>query len=643
MRFGPSVYILVLASFLLASATAPAAEPAEGDDVTVIQSMGIGEGYEGNGKVRFDRIWLSDQIVHRQAPREIPLRLNISYEVIETAPILLNSRYGTEYWEFMHYETGRRHRLYTVEDVDLRKPGKAVARTTEATSNTDAFSSGGLVGIRSHHHVLIDRPNREWIDLLRAPAKFLSNENIAPLTFTLADLSEYRIEIADVESTWRPGGVFRARMLVTDATGERHPVVNAEAVARAGDWQVPMTTELNRLRAPSGWMACALPEEMPDAVEVTMTVSAMTPRGPETRTARAAFRSGEGLVMETDTAQEIELPRTADGRPIETRMLWVHSMTYNTPEKARDIVRRAKAARLNVICPDIYVSALFQAKSERYPSLSNPDDPLGLLIEAAEGSGLEVHAWFCVTHINPAMLADIVPGVELITRDGEPGKGKVDIHRREYRDFIVSLIEEVATNYEVDGVLLDYIRSMGTCYCDDCRREFRAEFGKPIEEATDDDLEAWHARAVWDIVERASKAVRAMKPDAPITMAAVRRNNGVTQGQHPEVWVERGWVDVVSPMDYTLDLLELHRNERRWQKILGENADHLVTSLCMYTRDGGNRRVRDAHILREQIREIRRLGISGYNLFDSNFLQEEIIRLLREEMNPEEAVPHFRQ
>ncbi len=624
---------------------------ADEDAVLVLKGRGA-EGharYQG-GKLEFLDVSLADQLVHLASPEKIPLRLSIKYNVLETAPVLLNSRLGTEYWRLYQYGTDGMSSLYTRENIDLSKIGEAEAGVEEATVDPRRGPplSKGLVGIRGHYYFLVDQPSGEWLDVVSPPPFFDRPELAQKLTFTLANLSQFKVDFSAIQSTWQPGGPLRVKLTVTDADGEQFPVVNAAATVEAKQWQASLTTETDYLHVPSGWLNTSLPQgAVPRQVTAKATVSAMTPEGPRRVQVTKTFTAGEGRKTAAEMRagpEPVKLPRNAAGVIRETRALWVSTSDLMTKESIEQVVARASEAGLNVLVPDIFVRSTFLAKSDLFPMSAGVEeglDPLAYLIPRAHKAGLEVHPWFCVTY-RDKHFRETLPGVDMIDAQGNVIALGADMHRPEYRDFVVNLMVGVARDYEVDGIHLDYIRTMGRCYCDKCRAEFQQQYGKPLTEATDDEWVAWQRQAVGDVVRRTAEGVRAVRPKAMMS-AAVFSNlaGGAAQGQDPAQWARKGWIDVVIPMDYQMQTLVVRTNERQFLAALDNDAQ-LVTGLSLYMRSGAKTMNRPADLVKEQIRLVRGMGIHGYCLFVYGYLGDEIIKMLKADINQERAVPYFR-
>lgn len=631
---------------------------ASGQETAILKVEGRGvEGrpsYRGGGVVKFLDVRFNAQVVHYQPGERMPCPLEIAYDVLEPAPVLLTSRLGTEHWWLYHFAAETTSALYTDEQIDLAQRGEQTATASQAHCGKSygPLPDNGLVGIRGHYYFLIDQPQGPWLDVTNPPPFFDQPEQAQTLTFTLADLSRYELSIPMFESTWKPGGPFRVRLMVTAADGKAYPVVNAPLVAAAGDWRTTLKTAWTPLNEPTGWMTGTLPATLPEELRVTGTVTVAAPTGLQQHEVTARFPRGTGLVPSEKfqiAVQGYELPRNAAGVVRETRGIWVSTSDIATAADIDELVARCRSAGLNTIIPDIFVRNTFLATSPLMPRTDSANknfDPLSYLIQQAHAADLEVHPWFCVTYRDRQFrhwFADqIGTSVDMLDKDGKVIELGADVHRAEYRQFLVDLMVGVARDYPVDGIHLDYIRTMARCFCEDCKREFAQQFGKPLTEATEAEWVHWQRAAIGDIVERTARGVRQARPGAKLSAAVFANlDSGASQGQDPAGWTQAGWTDLVLPMDYQMQSLQVRANERQFLAALADD-DQLVTGLSLYMRASGEVRSRPPELVMQQIELIRRLGIRGYCLFAYSHLSEPQLQMLRDKINTEPAVPYFR-
>ena len=136
---------------------------------------------------------------------------------------------------------------------------------------------------------------------------------------------------------------------------------------------------------------------------------------------------------------------------------------------------------------------------------------------------------------------------------------------------------EIVTRYDVDGIQYDFIRypNASGCFCTKCRRRFEGYIGNRAAKWPDDCVsgsrrEQWidyRCSRISALVERISTRIRQVAPNVKISAAVFRDwpRRRETVGQDWVKWCEKGWLDSVCPMNYTLDAglfaerAEIHR------------------------------------------------------------------------------------
>lgn len=608
------------------------------------------KGYEV-GEVELLGVSTADQLVHYAGGSSIPLRLSVDYEVLKPAPVILNSRLGTEYWRLAIPGSGGMVALHTNERIDLSKPGRAATAVESGTADRKQGGplSKGPARISGHYYFLIDQENGEWLDVVNPPPLLSMPAALRSLHFTLCNLDRYSVQIGDLQSSWEPGGPIRVRLIVTDADGDEFPIPTAAASVTAGQWSAVLRPQLDWLGRSTGWLIARLPAEaVPGAVEIEATISAATPRGIETQTLRKRFAPGHGVRPATElgtSPPEYRPTRDAQGRLRETRAIWVGTSAVKTAGGIADVVSRCKQAGLNAIVVDVYFADRLLVPNDicgRVTGVEEGLDPLTELCEKAHAEGIDVHAWFCVAYPNRDFGREH-PGMAVIDRNGQVVANVGDLHREQFRDRVVNVMLHVARQYPVDGLHFDYIRTKADCYCEKCKAEFAERFGKPLTEASDDEWTAWNQPAVGDIVRRVSEQGRALRPGMVMSAAVFcLLPMGGRQGQDGPGWVRDGLLDALMPMDYAPDALEVNANEQAFLDALGlEHARALASGLSLYLHSSGGATSRPAELVTTQVHLVRTMGVGGYCLFAYEHMSDEIMQALRDEVNAEPAVPSY--
>lgn len=169
-----------------------------------------------------------------------------------------------------------------------------------------------------------------------------------------------------------------------------------------------------------------------------------------------------------------------------------------TPEGIQNLVARLHKAHCNALFVEsfyrgetIYPSSFLAAQglpSQMERFRASGIDPLELFIKEAKKYGMQVHAWYHMFYVGldaPGPLLSRFPQWVARNRDGTAGYvqgGKrfffVCPMHEGVLAFYQGLLEEVATQYDLDGVHLDYFRFpdptiADACYCENCRKAFQ--------------------------------------------------------------------------------------------------------------------------------------------------------------------------
>lgn len=100
--------------------------------------------------------------------------------------------------------------------------------------------------------------------------------------------------------------------------------------------------------------------------------------------------------------------------------------------------------------------------------ISSGFDPLATLVSAAHANGIEVHVWMVPfrvstswppngnSHVSTDMLMVSDSDIGTLARVG--GKYILDPGNPDSQEYILSIVNELVTNYDIDGINLDYIR-----------------------------------------------------------------------------------------------------------------------------------------------------------------------------------------
>lgn len=301
----------------------------------------------------------------------------------------------------------------------------------------------------------------------------------------------------------------------------------------------------------------------------------------------AAREKSSSLLAEAEAALEQEQYATAirlagEARyaavpsvPLEVRGVW-HRPVELTPAQIRVTLDRLKDAGFNALFLESFYTGYAIYPSQVAPQ--NPQfigwDPLAVWAEEAAARGIELHLWVHVFHLG-RVTVDRHPLWANLQRDGslgatlEPGLYYGDPGHPEVREYVFSIIREMVERYPVAGLHLDYIRYPATNslentsgYSPASRQRFKELTGyDPLEISPATHPQVWARWIAWQeenvtsFVQQVHEWIKAEHPDLILSAAVVPDIDEAirTKRQNWRAWVEAGWLDLLTPMIYSLD------------------------------------------------------------------------------------------
>jgi len=344
----------------------------------------------------------------------------------------------------------------------------------------------------------------------------------------------------------------------------------------------------------------------------------------------------------------------------ELRALWVVRDALTTPESVARLVDFAVLTRTHIL----FVQVRGRADSFYQSSIDPPAsileapvadfDPLAYLLTMAHRTGISVHAWINVylvwsdisklppqAHLaarHPDWLVTDADGVRMDRMQSSKWKRAgvegwfVSPGNRDMRAHMVRVVNELVTEFEIDGIHLDYIRypNRELSFDPATRAAFAVKWGvDPAESAHGDRaalqrvigagalslIDSLYAESRVANVDSMIIALKSACRDKPLSAAVVAdpftaRHD---KGQDWARWVNNQWMDFVVPMAYNFPPLELEHRAIVYNRMVGK--DRWLMGLGVF--DG-----RDEY-LAESVELLREVGIMGYSIFSYNVLEEE--------------------
>ncbi len=250
--------------------------------------------------------------------------------------------------------------------------------------------------------------------------------------------------------------------------------------------------------------------------------------------------------------------RDGTGRLLQSRMILDESGKFIT-EQDRLLDRIARAG-FNAFMPCVWHGrgALYRSDMTAVDPgfaahFADGKDPLAELIRKAHARGIEVHPWFCVAYRGKPDPHPEFPS------QGVPA-GAYDLHDPAYRALIVKEMVELARHYEVDGINLDYIRTMGVSYSELARAAYQQRFGVSMDETqggkvtpeAKQRLLEFQEGAVTELVRALREELRQVRPRALVSVCGhpAPKPQLNIQGRNEWIWLERDLIDIAYAMDY---------------------------------------------------------------------------------------------
>ncbi len=187
-------------------------------------------------------------------------------------------------------------------------------------------------------------------------------------------------------------------------------------------------------------------------------------------------------------------------------------------------------------------------------------DPLAYAVQLAHERGLEIHAWVNVVRCfsggetfvfeHPYHIAQLRPDwVIKSERDGT--SYWLDMGLPEVRKYLITVFSELVSNYNIDGIHLDFIRYPGKDFNDAYSYDL---YGKGLS------LDNWRRENINTFVGDLSYTLRNIKPYLKIGAAplGIYKNSSIANGfegfgevyQDSREWLRRKYVDYLVPQIY---------------------------------------------------------------------------------------------
>jgi len=305
---------------------------------------------------------------------------------------------------------------------------------------------------------------------------------------------------------------------------------------------------------------------------VTRSLATVTALRNSARQLAADKKYAEATENASAAGQELKTAYYLAQKPLpgEFRAFWCHS-AWGVPGLNWDeAIHRLADNGFTAIIPNMLSAGVAYYPSKVLPvakEVTARGDQISQCLAACRKYGLQMHVWKLDWNLNGAP-QEFVEQMRTQHRLQISNQGKEELwlcpSQPENQELEINALLEVARNYGVDGIHLDYIRYPGAeyCFCDGCKERFQHARGITVQSWPADVLAEgpwrqpwldWRRDNITTVVKSVSEQARALKPGIKISAAVFRywNTDRDSVGQDWKLWCDRGYLDFVCPMDYT--------------------------------------------------------------------------------------------
>ena len=345
--------------------------------------------------------------------------------------------------------------------------------------------------------------------------------------------------------------------------------------------------------------------------------------------------------------------------PLYDRYLWVIRDVLKSKKSIDDMVNFAIEKNINHLFVqvrgrgDSFYESQFTSRSQ---ILSESEfDPLAYLLDTANGKGINIHAWVNVyflwsskslpkderhiLHMKQQWLdtteewpVDVGKQLEMVAVNNNSEGLFLSPNHPDVNEYLIKVFRELITNYDIDGLHLDYIRYQDAEYGRNpyAIAQFKSESGNDpgpwfleMERSTIAsprliaNMKRWNnfkRKSVTSLVKDTRALVDEVRPDCIIS-AAVKPNLYVARERYFQewnVWLAAGYLDWVVPMNYSSKKREFARNI----DVINDNfpkkyREKIIMGIALYNQTPSEA---SEKIKFSRLRQFPRISIFSYNI-----------------------------
>ncbi len=317
------------------------------------------------------------------------------------------------------------------------------------------------------------------------------------------------------------------------------------------------------------------------------------------------------------------------------KAVWAPGWDITTPQAIDTMVENCASAGINEILAQVRYrgDALYvpNKHNSRYP---NPEprshllkdatfDPLEYLLAKAKKRNIRVQAWVTVFIISPHETDKLAPThpfflhSQWISADFQGKPMQQSDHEGAFfdpgiaavRNYVHNVIMDIAMNYPVDGIHLDYIRYPDMAY--GFNPLARQEFAASTPEQDAESWMQWREGTITNFILSLKQDLASHHKKMALTAAVIedREKGRQKYSQNWAEWLKDGVVDRVYLMAYTQDTGKIETELKELASL--KKNKKIVVGLRGWNDDSSYR----ARQIQDKMALVKRRGMSGFALF----------------------------
>ena len=252
--------------------------------------------------------------------------------------------------------------------------------------------------------------------------------------------------------------------------------------------------------------------------------------------------------------------------------MWVTIWSSSTPDKVNNIINTAYKYKFN----KIFLQVRYRGDALYFPNLNDSThannegrcyilantnfDPLKYAIYKAKSKNIEIHAWVPIFVVTPHDLSKIsdkhvyYKHKEWLTCNQQGEAMTYNSHEGAFLDpgvhavqkYTLDILQDIATNYNVDGIQLDYIRYPDSIY------GYNPKAITNFEKSNYSDFEKWKQSQINSFVNKAFIMLKNINPKLQISAAVFGNQYKAINkfSQNWKQWIGDNYIDKVYVMAY---------------------------------------------------------------------------------------------